>query len=90
MDLSLVGTHASITRVLDHILDQDGVSPSQEREHVEDIGSTVGIQSYGGGCEGVTSGECFATSRHPHLYVMAMLSGARVVRVLRMCVAAPC
>jgi hypothetical protein len=56
---------------------------SLTRGHVEDIGSTVGIQSYGGqGYEGVMSGKCIATSRHPYLYVMAVLSGARVVRVL--------
>jgi hypothetical protein len=50
---------------------------------MEDIGSIVGIQSYEGqGYEGVMSGKCIATSRHLHLYVMAVLSGARVVRVL--------
>jgi hypothetical protein len=50
---------------------------------VEDIGSTVVIQSYEGqGYEGVMFGKCIARSRHTHLYVMAVLSGARVVRVL--------
>ena len=32
--------------------------------------------------EGVMSKKRIATSRHPHLYVMVVLSGARVVRVL--------
>jgi len=50
---------------------------------VEDIGSTMGIQSYRGqGYEGVLSGKYIARSRHPHFYVMAVLSGARVVRIL--------
>ena len=52
----------------------------------------MGIQSYmGQGYEGKASGVRVATSRRPHLYVMAVLSGARVVRVLLcVCVAAPC
>ena len=51
---------------------------------MEDIGSIVGIQYYEGrGYEGVMPGKCIATSRHPHLYVMVVLSGARVVSVLR-------
>ena len=55
---------------------------SLSRGHVKDIGSTVGIQSYRGqGYEGDMSGNCFANSRHLHLYVMVVLSGARVVRV---------
>ena len=53
------------------------------RGHVEDIGSTVGIQSYRGqGYEEAMSGNCFANFRHLHLYVMDVFSGARVVRVL--------
>ena len=56
---------------------------SLTRGHVENIRSIVGIQSYEGqGYEGVMSGRCIATSRHLHLYVMAVLSGARVVRAL--------
>ena len=56
---------------------------SLARRHVEDIGSTMGIQSYERkGYAGVMSGKGIATSRHPHLYVMAVLSGARVLRVL--------
>ncbi len=31
----------------------------------------------------------FVTSRYIHLYVMVVLSGARVVRTLLVCVAAP-
>jgi hypothetical protein len=50
---------------------------------VEDTGSTVGIQSYEDqGYEGIMSGKCIATSRHLHLYVMAVLAGARIMRVL--------
>jgi hypothetical protein len=53
------------------------------RGHVEGIGSTVGIQSYNGqGYEGVVSGKRVATSRDLHFYVMALLSGARVMRAL--------
>ncbi len=56
---------------------------SLTRGHVEDIGSTVGIHSYEGQVyEGIMSGKCITTSRHPHFYVMAVLAGARVVRVL--------
>ena len=45
--------------------------------------SAVGIQSYEGhGSEGVMSGKCIATSRHPHLYVMVVFFGAHGVRVL--------
>jgi len=56
---------------------------SLARRHTEDVGSTVGIQSYEGqGYEGVMFERCIATSRHPHLYVMAVLSGARVVSAL--------
>ena len=59
------------------------IKKSLTRGNVEDIRSAMGIQSYGmQGYEGVMSGKCIATSRHPHLYVMAGLSGARVVRVL--------
>jgi hypothetical protein len=43
----------------------------------------VGIQSYRGqGYEGDKSGNCFTNSRYIQLYVMVVLSGARVVRVL--------
>jgi hypothetical protein len=63
---------------------------SLTRGHVTDIGSTVGIKSYEGEvCEGVTSGKCVSTSLHPHLCLMAVLSGARIVHVLWVCVAAP-
>ena len=56
---------------------------SLTRGHVEDIGSTLDIQSYEEhGSEGVLFGKCIATSRRLHLYVMAILSGALVVRVL--------
>ena len=49
---------------------------------MKDIGSTVGIQFYTGqGYEWAMSGNCFANSRHLHLYVVVVLSGARVVRV---------
>jgi hypothetical protein len=37
---------------------------------------------WGQGYEGVVSGKCFATSRDLHFYVMAVPSGARVVRAL--------
>jgi len=61
------------------------------RGHVKDIGSTVGIQSYRGqGYEGAMSGNFFANSRHLHLYVMDVLSGARVGRVRWVWEAAPC
>ena len=50
---------------------------------MKNIGSAEDIQSYRGqGYEGAIAGKCFVTSRHLHLYVMAVLSGARVVRVL--------
>ena len=50
---------------------------------MENIGSTVDIHyCEGQGYEGGMSGKCIATSRHPHLYVMAVLSEARVMRVL--------
>ena len=50
---------------------------------MKDIGSTVGIRSYRGqGYEGVMTGKCIANSQHLHLYVMVVLSGALVVRVL--------
>ncbi len=49
----------------------------------------MGILSYEGPVHGgVTSGKCISTSWHPHLYVMAVLSGARVVLVLWVFVAA--
>ena len=50
----------------------------------------VGIQPYRGhGCEVEVSGVHVATTRRRHLYVMTVLSGARVVRVMCVCVAAP-
>jgi hypothetical protein len=53
------------------------------RGHVNNIGSTVGIQSYRGqGYKGVSTGKSIANSRHLHLYVMVVLSGTRFVRVL--------
>jgi hypothetical protein len=56
---------------------------SLTRGHVEDIESAVGIQSCGGqGYEGIVSGKRIATSRDLHFYVMAVLSGALVVRAL--------
>jgi len=64
---------------------------SLTRGHVKDTGSTSGIQSYmGHGYEGAISENCFANSRHLQLYVMAVLSGARVVRVRWVWEAAPC
>ena len=66
------------------------IMKSLTRGHVEDIGSTMGIQSYEGqGYEGAMSGKRIATSRQPHLYVMAVLSGARALRVLWLWVVAP-
>ena len=57
---------------------------------MKDIGSTVGIQSYRGQeYEGAMSGNNFANSLQLQLYVMVLLSGARVVRVLRVWEAAP-
>ena len=54
----------------------------------------MGMQSYMFGVgvryEGEASGVRVAATRRPHLYVMGVLSGARVVRVLCVCVAAPC
>jgi hypothetical protein len=56
---------------------------SLTRGHVKDIGSIVGIRSYRGqGYEGAMSGDCFENFWHLHLYVMAVLSRARVVRFL--------
>jgi len=50
----------------------------------------MGIQSYmRQGYGGVASGMRVAATRHPHLYVMDVLSGARVVRVMRVCVDSP-
>ena len=50
----------------------------------------MGIQSYRGqGYEGAMSGNCFANSPYLHIYVMAVLSGARVVRVRWVWEAAP-
>ena len=51
----------------------------------------MGIQSFmGQGYEGEVSGVRIVSTRHPHRYVMAVLSGARVVHVLCACVVAPC
>ena len=53
----------------------------------------VGIQSYiysGQGCGGELSGMRVATTLRRLPYVMAVLSGARVVHVMCVCVAAPC
>ena len=57
---------------------------SLTRGHVvKDIGSTEGIQSYDGqGAKRLCLGSAFVPSRYFHLYVMAVLSWARVVRVL--------
>ena len=56
---------------------------SLARGHVKHIGSTMGIQFYRGqGYEGVMTGKCIASFRHLHHYVMDVLSGGRVVRVL--------
>jgi hypothetical protein len=61
------------------------------RGHVKDIGSAGGIHSYGGrGTKGLWPGSAFVTSWYLHLYVMAVLSGARVVRALLVRVTAPC
>ncbi len=49
------------------------------------------MQSYRDrGTKGLWPGSVVVTSRYFHLYVMAVLSGARVVRALLMCVAASC
>jgi len=44
----------------------------------------------GKGTKGLYPGSAIVTSRHLHLYVMVVLSGARVVRALCECEAAPC
>jgi hypothetical protein len=63
---------------------------SLTRGHAKDTGSTMGIQSYKGqGYEGAKSGNGFVNSRYLHLYVMVVLSGARVVRVRWVWEAAP-
>ena len=50
----------------------------------------MGIQSYRSqGCEGEVSGVRVTTARRRYLYVMAVLSGSRVVRGMCVCVAAP-
>ncbi len=49
---------------------------------MKDIGSTVGIRSYRGqGYEGVMTGSELRISGN-HLYVMVVLSGARIVCVI--------
>jgi hypothetical protein len=59
---------------------------SLTRGHVEDIGSTVGIQSYEGqGYEGVMSGECIATSQHPSLRDGGALRGTCRARPVGVC-----
>ena len=56
---------------------------SLTRGHVKDIGSAVGMQSYRGrGTKGLLPGSAFVTSRYLRLYVMDVLSRARVVRAL--------
>ncbi len=51
----------------------------------------MGIHSYmGQGYDGEASEVRVAATRHPHFYVMALLSGARAVRVLCVCVVVPC
>jgi len=51
----------------------------------------MGIQSYmGQGYEGKATGVRVTATRRPLLYVMVVLSGARVVRAMCVCVAAPC
>ncbi len=48
------------------------------------------MQSYEGqGTKRLCPGSAFVTSRYFHLYVMVVLSGARVVRVLLIFMAAP-
>jgi hypothetical protein len=50
----------------------------------------MGIKSYvEQGYEGGASGGRVAATRHPHFYLMDVLSGARVVLVLCVCVVAP-
>ena len=63
---------------------------SLTRGYVEDIGSAVGIQSYEQGTKGWCPGMCVDIIPDRYGYVMAVLSGARVVRVLSVCVAATC
>ena len=56
---------------------------SLTRGNVKNIASTMGIHSdRGQGYEEVMTGKCISNSRHLHLYVMAVLSGARVVRAI--------
>ncbi len=58
---------------------------------MKDIGSAEDIKSYRGkGTKGLWPGSAYMTSRYLYLYVMAVLSGARVVRALLVRVAAPC
>ena len=56
---------------------------------MKDIGSAVGMQLYRDrGTKGLWPGSAVVTSLYLHLYVMDVLSGARVVRALLVCVAA--
>ncbi len=57
---------------------------------MEDIGSTLGIQSYEQGTKGWCPGICVDSIPDRYVYVMAVLSEARVVRVLSVCVAPSC
>ncbi len=51
----------------------------------------MGIESYmGQGYENEASGVRVEAVRHRYLFVMTMLSGARVVRVMCVCAVAPC
>ncbi len=50
---------------------------------MKDAGSAEGIQSYRGQrYEGVITGKLIVSFRYLHLYVMVVLSGARVERAL--------
>ncbi len=56
---------------------------SLARGHVKDIGSAGVYSPIGGrGTKGLYPGSAFVPSRYLHLYVMVVLSGARVVRAL--------
>ncbi len=64
---------------------------SLTKGRVKDIGSTAGIHSYiSRGTKGWCPGCVSTSSRYRYVYVMAVLSGAHVVRALWVCVAATC
>ena len=64
---------------------------SLTRWHVKNIGFAGGIQSYEGQVmKRLCPGRAFVISRYLYLFVMAVLSGAFVVRVLLIFMAAPC